>query len=455
MLTPGAIPTEEPTLRIGIVLPEDNYTSIELDTPQEASYQIEFMGRTFTTDGSNTFFFKRQADQIHIQSHNDEWYAEKKVKLYPVVDQDNIGPKNGVKIKNVISGRSFHWKKYINVYLPGTIIIQKHGDELLVINELPLEQYLMCVATSEMGRACPPALLEAQTITARSWMLANVEQKHRSIGIDVCNDDCCQRYQGSTFLSAPSVEAARNTHGQVLMYDDQICDARYSKSCGGVMESFEHIWPGGPHPYLQIKADAENDPPEWQKPLSDETNIKQWLRQNPQTFCSPAIVPEEDLKKYLGSVDEAGKYFRWRISVDQKELTNNLNRHFFLGAKTIRSLKPLSRGGSGRINRLQIQYENSDGKTKTFDLESEYNVRLGLHPKFLYSSAVLIEPQMEGEGAPERFVYTGGGWGHGVGLCQIGALGMALSGYATDAILEHYYPGSRLKKIYSSTSNRI
>ncbi len=448
MLIPDTIPEKEPLIRVGITLPEDDYTSITLVTPGDQDYQLESAGRTIMLGRNQSILIKLQANHYLIHITEKQLQTEAAIRIFPVVTQKSLSPQEGLKIKNVISGRGFHWKKYIHVILPGTVIIEKYQERLLVINELPLEHYLMCVATSEMGAACPPALIEAQTIAARSWLLANVEQKHRDLGMDVCNDDCCQRYQGTTFLTEQSVEGALNTYGQVLMYQGKICDARYSKSCGGVMESFDAIWDGPPLPYLQVVADAEQDPPEWHKPLSDENNFEHWVNHVPNTFCSPHTIPENELKKYLGSVDEEGSYFRWEQEIDQHHLTTNLQRHYGIDIQKVTDIRVLSRGGSGRINRLEIVYIDHANKQQTLELTSEYAVRQGMHASFLYSSAFTITFVRDALDVPEKFILKGAGWGHGVGLCQIGALGMSLKGYSSEQIVLHYYPGSHLKKIY-------
>ena len=449
MLKKGVIPTTEPVIDVGIILPEDAYTSLSISIPEDEDYQLEFSGKSFLLEPNQEIFFKLQKDQIIFKINDRSFQATGEIRLFPVFKSAILKPGQGLQIKNVLAGRGFHWKKYINVNLPETIIIRRYKDNLIVINELPIEKYLMCVATSEMGPDCPIALLEAQTIAARSWLLANVEQKHRHLGMDVCNDDCCQRYQGTTFLSEQSVTATNNTQGQVLLVQGEICDARYSKSCGGVMEAFENIWPGQAQSCFKIKADAESEPAEWLKPLSDEKNFRKWVTSVPKTFCSPHVVPEEKLGLYLGKVDESGHYFRWEKEVDQKTLVSNLNRHFQLDAELIEELIILNRGGSGRANKLKISYIDKFKNKKTFTLNSEYDIRLGLHPSFLYSSAILIEPLFETtKTQPDGFKFKGAGWGHGVGLCQIGALGMSLLGYTSEEIVLHYYPGSQLKRIY-------
>lgn len=449
MLQAGIIPRTEPVLNAGIILPEDKYTSIEIEPPGNIRCQLEFSGQTVLLTPGETILFRLTKDGISFKVGDREYLAPNRITVGPVEDVPSLMPQSGIKLKQVISGRDFHWKKYIDVFLPGKVILKPHQNNILVINELPIEQYLACVATSEMGAACPPALIEAQTIAARSWMLANVEQKHINLGMDVCNDDCCQRYQGTTFLTEQSLKGALNTFGRVLIYKDAICDARYSKSCGGIMESFATIWGGQPVDYLQVKADSRTELPQWQKPLSDEKNFINWINSSPETFCSPAVIPEENLPQYLGSVDEQGRYFRWQTNISQEEMTANINRHHPINALAIKNIEIKRRGGSGRTNFLTVHYLDQKKKEHSINIKDEFGIRQSMHPKFLYSSAFLVQGEgADKDGIPSRFILRGAGWGHGVGLCQIGALGMSLKGFSAEEILSHYFPGSQLKRIY-------
>ncbi len=450
MLQPGIVPNTEPVLAVGIILPQDKYTSLNLVIPGDIRYQLEFWSRTFMPGAGETISFRLSEDGISFKLGDREYLAPSIIKISPVEDILSPTPQSGIKIKKVISGRDFHWKKYIDVTLPGKVILKPYKNNLLVLNELPIEQYLACVATSEMGAACPPALIEAQTIAARSWMLANVEQKHTNLGMDVCNDDCCQRYHGTTFLTEQSLNGALNTYGRVLIHNNTICDARYSKSCGGVMESFDTIWGGHPLDYLQVKADSLSEPAEWHRPLSDEENFERWINSSPETFCSPAVIPEENLAKYLGSVDEQGRYFRWQENISQKGMTENINRHHHINASAIRKIEIKKRGGSGRTNFLTIHYLDQKKERHSIDIKDEFGIRQSMHPKFLFSSAFLVYAEgADKDGIPSSFILQGAGWGHGVGLCQIGALGMSLKGFSAEEILLHYFPGSQLKQIYS------
>jgi SpoIID/LytB domain protein len=443
MLHPNTIPEKEPLLRVGIILPEDKFTHIELELPPEIDFQFLLNNQEKYLQQTNTHKFEYRANSIFLNNATESKFW----RIEPVC-RYNMGPGQGIKLRNVVAGRGFHWEKPIDVILPGSIEISIYENKLILVNELQLEEYLMCVATSEMSARCPAALIESQTIAARSWMLANIEQKHVQMGMDVCNDDCCQRYQGSGNLTSRSIEGAQNTYGQVLLYNDKICDARYSKSCGGMMETFQTIWHGVDPEYLKNIADAPMGFKHPALPLSSEEKVKDWIDSVPETFCSSKTIKESTLKKYLGSVDEEGKYYRWQIEYSQKEICELLNNKLNLSAFVILGLSAIQRGGSGRLSRMRILYRNKQNQDQTYLLESEYKIRQALHKGFLYSSCFYLNSETEGEEIPKKFILFGAGWGHGVGYCQIGALGMALKGYSTKEIVAHYYPGSELRKIY-------
>ncbi|NOZ75398.1 MAG: SpoIID/LytB domain-containing protein [FCB group bacterium] len=432
MLERGTIPRQEPTIQVGLVLPEDHQTDLTLTFPHPEDYSLDPRDQSLT--GSITI--STDDEQLFLE---DVAYPEIQIR-HRVSNNNHL-----VTLDRVIAGRGFHWQKWIPVTVAGDLIVRPFNGSLIVINRLSVEDYLMSVATSEMGADCPSALIEAQTIVARSWLLAAAEQKHADLGMDVCNDDCCQRYQGSAHITAHSRKGVEVTRGQVLLIDGEICDARYSKSCGGMTESFTHIWPGTAQSCFQVFSDT----PAEDRIIADLTNdvrFEEWIAHPPKSFCSPSFIPEDQLGAYLGHVDESGHYFRWKTTFSQDELTNLINAKLGIEAQTILSLKPENRGGSGRLNRLSIVYE-SDHQIQTITINSEYEIRRVLHPGFLYSSAFIVET--DDQHPPSRFTLRGAGWGHGAGLCQIGALGMALAGYDARSIVEHYYPGAELTTIYT------
>lgn len=443
MLNPNEIPSKEPLIRVGIVLPEDKFTILRIEIIDDVDFKIENSDAEIKNIDQKNLTFSAMKDSIGLFEYGDS----KSWKIFPAKEY-KIAPKSGIKVKNVVAGRGFHWQKHIDVFLSGSIEIAMVDGRLILTNELPIEEYLMCVATSEMSAECPAALIESQTIAARSWMLANVEQKHVSIGMDVCNDDCCQRYQGTTYLSKQSIDGALKTYGQVLLFEDKICDTRYSKSCGGVMETFSTIWTGEELPYLQNKFDYLDKTEPEVLPLNTNEKAKEWINSTPDSFCSPRTIPEEKLPKYLGNVDKEGTYYRWKFQHSQLEITTLLNRQLNLNAKNVFSIKALNRGGSGRIINLEIKYQGKDNDIKTFIVERDVEIRRALHENFMYSSCIDIEATDIENDVPSVFKIKGAGWGHGVGYCQIGALGMSLKGYSTAEIIYHYFPRSQLKKIY-------
>lgn len=421
---------KEPIIKVGIILPEDKKISIEIVFPNPHQYKIN------SGELSELLNIEIQSKSILINNNlADEIIIE------PVNDVENS---NRPIINSVPTGRGFHWQNEIQVQLPGKIIIQNYNGYLFVINELPVEQYLPYVATSEMNADCPPALLEAQTIAARSWLLANLQVNHPDLNIDVCNDDCCQRYQGVTEVPKESLQAIHNTYGQVLLYRDVICDARYSKCCGGITESYENVWGGEPIPYLS----SISDNPQPNDNLMTTNDYESFINSFPPAFCSEKYVNPSDIQKYLGKVDISDSYYRWNISYSQKELTSIINQKLDLNAHETVNILPLKRGYSGRIIKLQIDYFDTSGKEKLIILNSEYDIRNALHKQFLYSSAIVIEQELDDNRHINLFKFHGAGWGHGAGLCQIGALGMALNGYSSEDILQHYFKNTKIEKIY-------
>ena len=244
MLQQGQIPNTEPTIRVGILLPQDNLRTMTLSLSDPAAFKVS------TDRGLLTFTQITQEMIINIKRQSLELSClpDHPIQIIDISPILNNSKDTYFTVEDVPAGRGFHWEKSIETTFAGEAQIFIKDGALVLVNEIPLEAYLKCVATSEMSAACPLALIEAQTIVARSWLLANVEQKHAYLGFDVCNDDCCQRYQGIGNLTAQAIAGSDHTRGQVLVYEDEICDARYSKSCGGMTERFENIWDGNSNP---------------------------------------------------------------------------------------------------------------------------------------------------------------------------------------------------------------
>ena len=417
MLVSGLIPNKEPIIRVGLILPEDNINSIQISFSDSQCYELKTGNRSYPSSNNK--------EQLALSFVNERLViAELGINETTLIISPSFPNENPYIILNgITAGRGFHWEKKISASYWGTLEFSVSHGKMMCINKLPLEHYLKCVATSEMSAHCPSNFLKSQTIVSRSWLLANIEQKHRHLGFDICNDDCCQRYQGMANCSEASIQSADDTLGQVIMFDDKICDARYSKSCGGITENFENVWEGNSVPYLVSIEDTNN------------SNIK---------FCSPDIVPEKSLTNYIGNVDEKGQYYRWNYEATQSELIQSLEEKQNVKVVEIVQLKPEKIGYSSRIIDLRIEYKDSRDNVKSLVIQSEYEIRNIMSPSFLFSSAFTIEKNDKG-----NFILHGKGWGHGVGLCQIGALGMALSGKSSKEILDHYYLDTELKKIYS------
>ena len=434
MLVKGNIPHSEPTVSIGLVLPEDNQTELMISFSNLNAFKFILDG-TPVEIAETDITIRVQNNELAVKEHQ-----VKEMWCIPLsAEKDDY-----IQLNPIRAGRGFHWEKNIKIKVLGDVRISLKDGQLFVVNQVTLEKYIMCVATSEMNANCPPALLEAQTIAARSWLLAAEEQKHKDLGLDACNDDCCQRYQGVNNLTESAVAAGQSTHGKVLIYYHQICDARYSKSCGGITENNENVWSEEPKPYLRSIQDSEGIPPPM---LHNSIGQKSWFLSNPACFCSPDHVPEDELAAYLGNVDEKGNYFRWSVSLTQQELLESINHKTGSDFEYIHSLIPLKRGSSGRIIRLNID-GTINNQSSTITVETEYEIRHVLHPDFLFSSAFIIQTDFDDGSHPTHFHLKGAGWGHGVGLCQIGALGMALAGKSSGDILNHYFRSTELLKLY-------
>jgi stage II sporulation protein D len=360
----------------------------------------------------------------------------------------------GILVRDVVAGRGFHWQKKADQTLQGDLEFIAAPGGIVMVNELPLEEYLVGVITAEMGGACPVEFLKAQCVVARSWLLAMTEPKHDADPFDRCNDDCCQRYQGTGDMSASAIDAVQGTRGLALIDPaGKVLDANYSKSCGGISELAEHVW-GEPKPGISAIVDAPTgDPVQRYMPVTED-NLDafldgDWL-DNTRAFCSTHVVPVDTISKYLGRVDEVDDYFRWTVNYTRAELESLLRDKLPDAAELaeLRDLQVTSRGVSGRAIRVELKWTDQAGSEVVHELDSEYRIREILHRGFLYSSAFASRIKRDDGGTIESVNLRGAGWGHGAGLCQIGALGMGLTGHDVDAICQHYYPQATLVAVY-------
>ena len=339
---------------------------------------------------------------------------------------------SSVSFRDVTIGVGFHWERQETQTFRGSLRLVVDADKMVAINELPVELYLESVISSEMNATSSPELLKAHAVISRSWLLYQM-RKERKDGFfsfikkedellrwydhedhtlfDVCADDHCQRYQGITRAANPAVrEAIRATRGQVLVSDGQLCDARFSKCCGGQTEEFQYCWEDTPKSYLV----SVRDP-----------------------FCH--THDEQVLRQVLNDYDQETipDFYNWRVEYTKEQLTDLVARKLKLDLGDITDLVPLDRGKSGRIWRLQLV-----GTKRSFVIGKELEIRRALSETHLLSSCFDVERTATG------FVLHGRGWGHGVGLCQIGAAVMGEQGYSYDDILLYYYRGAQIQQIY-------
>lgn len=373
-------------------------------------------------------------------------------------------------LSDVTIGVNFHWERKETQTFLGTLRFVVESDKIVAINELPVEKYLESVISSEMSATSSLELLKAHAVISRSWLLAQM-QKRREVAesgnnffsftkkedtlirwydredhtlFDVCADDHCQRYQGITKETSPHVaEAIRQTKGQILMDGEEICDARFSKCCGGITEEFQYCWEDTPKTYLTAVRDIALGVEHTLPNLTNEEEAEKWIRFNPPAFCN--TQDKKILSEVLNDYDqETVNFYRWKETLSQEKLQQLIADKLKMNLGAILDMKAVERGKSGRISKLQII-----GTEKTFTIGKELEIRRALSDSHLLSSAFVVDKYDKDEqGVPQRFELIGAGWGHGVGLCQIGAAVMGEQGYHYDAILLHYYQGAEIKKLY-------
>jgi SpoIID/LytB domain protein len=428
--------------------------------------QTEISGRlngNFTVQGfgsiSGVFFAKGTSGMIFLTDGSREIGHSPSIRL-------RAGNNSTFTLFRVTIGNQFHWERQEDQIFEGDLALQSREDgTIAVVNEIPVENYLKSVISSEMSATAPPEFLKVHAILSRSWLLAALRQKEhggeetKPTGevsekqgeiirwydredhdlYDVCADDHCQRYQGiAKIISTEAEKAVRETRGMVIVYEGAICDARYSKACGGLTEDFGTAWDERRVPYLSSIPDA----PVSHHAIETEDEAIRWILSEPEAYCNtkePVL-----LEKILPDFDrETRSFFRWKVEYGRQELERILREKSGIDFGTLKEIAPLRRGPSGRISRLKIV-----GTRKTVVVGKELEIRRWLSPRHLLSSAFIVTVEQNRYGETNRFVFHGAGWGHGVGLCQIGAAIMATGGFNAGQILSHYFPGSVLQKMY-------
>ncbi len=437
-----------PILNVGIVSGEELHVSLG------ATYHME--GRDQSLNGNLSFHLSENGK---VKFNGSEYGS---VELRPTEETGAW-----FEVKDVTIGVNFHWERKENQRFTGGfgIIVEEEPMRLTLVNRLPVEDYLKSVISSEMSATSSPELLKAHAVISRSWLFAQlegskmpkctegrVETDHEKIvwydredhkNFDVCADDHCQRYQGITRQTRAEVEAAIDSTKGILLTDTdgRVCDARFSKCCGGVFEEFESCWEPVPHPYLRALRNGadEHDFPDLRK----EEAAREWILGSPEAFCNTR--DEKVLSEVLNSYDrETPDFYRWTVEYGREELADLLRRRTGEDFGDVLELRALERGTSGRIIKLLVR-----GTRKEKVIGKELEIRRSLSESHLYSSAFVAEGEEPDEsGVPGKWRLRGAGWGHGVGLCQIGAAMMAHKGYGWETILEHYFPGANLTKAY-------
>lgn len=367
---------------------------------------------------------------------------------------------------DVTIGVNFHWERKQEQTFRGELrLIRDGNDTLTAVNTIPLEDYLASVVSSEMSAEAAPEFLKAHAVASRSWLMSmlgtlrkTAHAENESPGpdlqtkelvryyhrvdhtlFDVCADDHCQRYQGITrIISENACKAVEKTRGLFLVYGSDICDARYHKACGGLTDDFANTWEDVNIPYLTSVSDAAVT----YEPIRTEEEARRWILRHPEAHCNTEDI--NILRRILPSSDQqTTDFFRWKVTYTRIELEDIIREKSGIDFGNLLRLTPLERGPSGRIVRLQIA-----GSKRTLTIGKELEIRRWLSRSHLYSSAFVVSAEDDASGLPARFILHGAGWGHGVGLCQIGAAVMALKGFSAESILKHYFHGAELQKLY-------
>lgn len=400
-------------------------------------------------------------EQILLESESSKISSGTDILLSPHSDNSFF------TINAVTIGVNFHWQRKEDQVFKGSLKLIIEKGAVTAVNIISVEDYLVSVISSEMSATSSLELLKAHSVVSRSWLLAQIEKsktlgkgvkKYQSLfrtdneivrwydredhlNYNVCADDHCQRYQGITRASTPSVEKViKETFGEVLLYENAICDTRYYKCCGGVTELFENVWEPVNHPYLQKVIDNPESPAGFDIHLENEENADKWILGNPDAFCNTS--DKKILKEVLNDYDqETSDFYRWKVSYSQKELSDLIKTRTGIDFGIVTGLLPVQRGVSGRIIKLKIE-----GTERTMTIGKELEIRKALSKTHLYSSCFTVE-KVENQ-QDTWFILHGAGWGHGVGLCQIGAAVMGSKGYSYREILDHYFKNAILQKIY-------
>ncbi len=444
--------SQELSLNVGILEGE------RITLAFEGSFYVEGSGRSF----SGQAVAHVDADGAVLGTEAGVVVHAKEITLVPADPQ-----KSSFLIYDVVIGKEFHWERKEHQRFRGSLRLLRSGRNVVAVNIIGIEEYLNSVISSEMSAEGPLEFLKAHAIASRSWLLAQIQlsrelksgkasrppsffhEPGRMIRwydredhalFDVCADDHCQRYQGITKAYTPAVaQAVEATRGLALLHEGRVCDARFSKSCGGISELYESAWDPEHHGYLVPVRDAPGEPlPD----LTKENEAASWIRSTPTAYCR--LEDPSLFHRILPQVDqETTDSYRWRVELPQDEISGRIHEKTGIDFGNIIALTPARRGPSGRIIELLVT-----GTKTSLTVGKELEIRRILSASHLRSSAFVVDAEGAPGEVPAKFVLTGAGWGHGVGLCQIGAGAMGDRGFTAEQILTHYFPGARIERLY-------
>jgi SpoIID/LytB domain protein len=445
--------TEEPLINVGIV------------TRNKISFEL--YGEFKVTGSKDTY-----SGLFNAEVKDDSIVCSSSTSSYEFTDEVYFEPEDlfsdSFLIEDVTIGVGFHWQRKESQQFNHTLKLFRDKDYLIAINILPLEDYLTSVISSEISAKSFLQSLKAQAVISRSWVLAQLAKsdfktsdelpnkekqtkeehirwysKEQHTNFDVCADDHCQRFQGITKITTDIVrKAVFETRGIVLMHDGNICDTRYSKSCGGITENSKNVWEPVDRPYLKSVIDYKHEPDDFNLDFTNEVNASNWINDYPPAYCN--TDDEIILSQILVDFDQETKdFFRWKLEYSQEELSSIIKEKSGFDFGNIIDLIPVERGQSARLIKLKIV-----GNKKILIVGKELEIRRLLSKTHLYSSAFVVDKKFKDSDIPDKFILSGAGWGHGVGLCQIGSAVMAERGHEFDEILLHYFSNAAIKKIY-------
>jgi len=348
-----------------------------------------------------------------------------------------------ITLFDVREGTGFHWEREVDRVYPGILEIRvDHRGLLMALTELPLEEYLKGVVPAEMPASYPFESLKAQAIAARSETIAKIGLKHLNDPFDLCAHVHCQAYSGCSHRDDRASSAVDETRGQVLTLKSKVVESLYSACCGGHLEDKINVWNPPASPHLVSHWDSPDSKDFKEYDLKREQDVEKWVEESPKVWCN--IKGRKDVPNILLSSERS---FRWEVEYTRRELESIINRKSGEDIGELLDIIPLLRGDSGRLMEIEIQ-----ATKKNLRVQRELNIRNALSEKYLRSACFSIETDVNEDGRPVTFRFKGAGWGHGVGMCQVGAGVMAHEKRKCNAILKHYYPGTSIEQVFGEKS---